>query len=337
MKNNEFLLYTRCMTYNHAHYITDTMNGFCIQQTTFPFVCVIVDDASTDGEPEVIEKYLQENFNLEEKAVARHEETDDYRLVFAQHKSNKNCYFAVIFLKYNHYLKKDKYPYYAEWADNVKYIAWCEGDDYWTDPYKLQKQMEFLEKHPDFSMCCHGADVLNETERRVDCRCEYMTTREYLPDDAFPTWQIPTASIVYRREQVDGFKVKKFENFVAGDVVLILKCMHVGRVWGMAEHMSVYRMNPGGATSSAETIASRLKMCEHYKALMVNFPKINKDYCHRYIAMVHYTNFRHAKTMREKLSSLFTAFVNKPSYVFRKMLRIKARPRADLFYQYYGQ
>ena len=66
MNNNNFLLYTRCMTYNHSSYIVDAMNGFCMQKTTFPFVNVIVDDASTDGEPEVIEQYLQENFNLDD-------------------------------------------------------------------------------------------------------------------------------------------------------------------------------------------------------------------------------------------------------------------------------
>ena len=141
-----------CETFNHAPYIEDAMNGFCMQQTTFPFVCTIVDDASTDGEQEVIRKYLQEHFDLEDNSVVRNEETDDYVLTFARHKTNSNCFFAVFYLKYNHYsIKKSKNPYLEEWHD-VKYIALCEGDDYWTDPLKLQKQVNFLEANPDYGM-----------------------------------------------------------------------------------------------------------------------------------------------------------------------------------------
>ena len=91
----DFLVCVECATYNHAPYILDAMNGFCMQQTTFPFVCIILDDASTDGEQEVIKNYLQENFDLQDKNVTRNEETDDYILTFAQHKSNRNCFFAM--------------------------------------------------------------------------------------------------------------------------------------------------------------------------------------------------------------------------------------------------
>ena len=92
-----------CFTYNQSPYILECLNGFTQQETTFPFVCTIVDDASTDGEQDVIKKYLEDNFNLDDHSVVRHEETDDYVLTFAQHKSNAYCYFAVLFLKYNHY------------------------------------------------------------------------------------------------------------------------------------------------------------------------------------------------------------------------------------------
>ena len=71
------------MTFNHAQYIEDALNGFTMQQTTFPYVCCIIDDASTDGEQEVIRNYLNEHFDLEDKMIARHEETDDYVLTFA--------------------------------------------------------------------------------------------------------------------------------------------------------------------------------------------------------------------------------------------------------------
>ena len=154
-----FKICVRCTTYNQSSYIEDALNGFTMQETNFPYVCTILDDASTDGEQEVIKKYLQEHFDLDNRSVVRNEETDDYVLTFAQHKTNRNCYFAVLFLKYNHYsIKKAKDQYIKEWLD-VKYIALCEGDDYWIDPYKLQKQVDYLESHPNCTMvCCKAAN-----------------------------------------------------------------------------------------------------------------------------------------------------------------------------------
>ena len=155
-----------CSTFNHVNYITDTMNGFTMQQTDFPFVCCILDDASTDGEQEVIRKYLEEHFDLEDKSVVRNEETNDYTLTFAQHKTNKNCYFAVLYLKYNHHnIKKPKDPYIAEWNDTVKYIALCEGDDYWTHQEKLQMQFDALEAHTDYSMICSRTKRFSVTQK----------------------------------------------------------------------------------------------------------------------------------------------------------------------------
>ena len=94
----DFKVSVRCMTYNQASYIVDALNGFCMQQTSFPYVCCILDDASTDGEQNVIRKYLEDYFDLNDNSVVKNEDTDDYLLTFAQHKSNRNCYFAVFYL-----------------------------------------------------------------------------------------------------------------------------------------------------------------------------------------------------------------------------------------------
>ena len=126
-----------CATFNHAPYITATLDGFCRQQTDFPFICVIIDDASQDGAQEAISRYLQEHFNEVTK-----EETGNYNLTLACHKVNANCHFAVFLLKKNHY-SQGKMPldYANRWKEHCSYVALCEGDDYWTDPHKLQKQI----------------------------------------------------------------------------------------------------------------------------------------------------------------------------------------------------
>ena len=254
MNNNNFLLYTRCMTYNHSSYIVDAMNGFCMQKTTFPFVNVIVDDASTDGEPEVIEQYLQENFNLDDSAVVRREETNDYRLVYAQHKTNKNCYFVVLYLKYNHYLKKDKQPYYAKWLNSSKYVAICEGDDYWTDPYKLQKQVDFLESHPDYSMCVHAAQwMIGENNEKDINGCNHLDERDLTVDEIIlhGGLYVATASTLYRTNAIPKGEERPIWWRMAdvGDYPLhIYAAMH-GKVHFYPEAMCVYRyQHPGSWT-----------------------------------------------------------------------------------------
>lgn len=163
----DYLVRVSCMTYNQANYIVDAMNGFTMQETTFPFVCCIVDDASTDGEQKVICQYLQENFDLEDKSNVRQEETDDYVLTFAHHKKNSNCFFAVFFLKYNHYrIKKSKTPYLAKWQ-STKYIAPCDGDDYWICSHKLQEQVDILESNPNVTLVHTSYNTVDKDKKAI--------------------------------------------------------------------------------------------------------------------------------------------------------------------------
>ena len=94
----EFPVCVICFTYNQSNYINDTLDGFCMQQTAFPFVCVILDDASTDGEQNVINDYMASHFRLDDQETLRRDETEDYVMLFAQHRENSNCYFSVYYL-----------------------------------------------------------------------------------------------------------------------------------------------------------------------------------------------------------------------------------------------
>ena len=79
-----------CFTYNQSRYIVDAMNGFTMQQTSFPFVCIVMDDASTDGETEVIKKYINQHFEVVDNMEVK-EDTDDYVMTLVRHKKNQNC------------------------------------------------------------------------------------------------------------------------------------------------------------------------------------------------------------------------------------------------------
>ncbi len=123
-----------CATFNHFPLIRDALNGFLMQETSFPFNIVIHDDASSDGTADVLREY--------EKRFPR--------------------IIQVIIQSTNLYsqgLRRDKFvkPYCKG-----RYIAWCEGDDYWLDPKKLQIQVGFLEENPDFVMSGHDAVVVDE-------------------------------------------------------------------------------------------------------------------------------------------------------------------------------
>ena len=173
----------------------------------------------------------------------------------------------------------------------------CEGDDYWTNPLKIQKQVDFLEANPEYSMCFHAAEIKNETTTRIITTCQNIEEKEYFTNDIFPGWVVPTASVVYRRSMVDSFPPLKNAHWIKyGDIVLFLKCTHVGRVWGMKNQMSVYRMTSNGAVvSQCLDPKSEEKVCNHYRFLMMNFPQLDKKWPSEYIAKYHYTMFRQTK------------------------------------------
>ena len=128
MNNIAFKVSVSCMTYNQSKYIEDAMNGFCMQKTDFPFVCTIVDDASTDGEQKIITTYLENHFATTDTDVSYKKETKFAYITFAQHKDNKNCYFVVLLLKENLYQKgqkQKKVQYINEWRKNAPYTALC--------------------------------------------------------------------------------------------------------------------------------------------------------------------------------------------------------------------
>jgi len=267
--SQNFTVYVSCMTFNQAPYIEDTMNGFCMQQTTFPYVAVIIDDASTDGESEIIQRYLQEHFDLE-APNALHEETDDYLLTFARHKANQNCFFAVYLLKYNFYsIKKSKESMFGRWGSNAPFVSICEGDDYWTDHNKLQQQVDFLESHPEYSMCFHDVDIKAEPGRERYDVFGKLEDRDYTGLENMITWSVPTCSMVMRCEMYHSRP--KNPKFTMGDNVLILHCSRNGKLRCIPKKMGVYRLTPTSWIGGQSSKVQRYKYISHYHGLIEEF------------------------------------------------------------------
>ena len=269
----------RCFTFNHAPYIVDAMNGFCMQQTNFPFVCTIIDDASTDGEQEVIHNYLQEHFDLKDDSITRNKETEDYIYCYVRHKTNHNCFFAVYYLKYNHYsIKKPKAPYIQEWCNSIKYIALCEGDDYWIIADKLQKQVDFLESHQEYGLIYTDYDEQHDikgtyTKSMINNgkRPKILSFEEHLIHKSY----IAPMSWLFRKEFKDvalnyhGPKSKDRSFIFALELFLHTK------VYYYNESMCVYRVHSGSATNQVNSSARFIYSRGVYKTQMYYLKKYN--------------------------------------------------------------
>lgn len=248
--NGKPIVCIRCLTYNHASYIEDAMKGFAMQHTTFPYLALIIDDASTDGEQEVIKSYLNENFNM---SNARKRETDEALFVEATHIKNQNCSFVVILLKRNYYqIKKSKTPLYAEWADHAKYIALCEGDDYWIDKNKLQEQVSFLESHPDYAMCYSGFETVDENGRPI-LRSNYekamrMSRSGDILLNLLVTNFILTCTTLFRNDVLTDYNNLHFK--YGHDYTLFLFAATKGKCEYFPQQMSAYRKTPTGAMAT---------------------------------------------------------------------------------------
>lgn len=272
---DDYQVLTLCTTYNQSKYIEDALNGFVMQKTNFPFVCVIIDDASTDGEQGVIKTFLEREFDFTEDNC---KETDDAQVIVAKHKTNTNCTFAVYFLKENHYsIKRSKDPYINPWREKCKYEAWCEGDDYWIEPLKLQKQYEILENNPDVSMVFHKAKILKEISCGGGARCTEVEDREYTATELYQNWNCQTASIFCR---LDYLKYPLKDDTYSGfDAYIIERCAHIGKVLGISEFMSVYRVQSNGMSYGNSGVRSLIMNGPQFRQSMaLNFPKIDKTF-----------------------------------------------------------
>lgn len=248
-----------CITYNQSLYILDTLNGFCIQQTKTPFICAIFDDVSSDGEQEVIRKYLIDNFDECDHSLSIDKETNDYELLYVRHKKNQNCYFAVFFLKYNHFsIKKQRLPYLLDLVD-VKYVAECEGDDYWIDPQKLQKQADILEKHPECTIAfCkvkdvskNGCDLKSTKPNGNYVNPGIITIKDYLKYQyGQGKWVFQTSSFFYRSCNItELFNTDFYKAYPVGDTALVTELLLKGDGYYIDDVCSCYRVQSGGHTS----------------------------------------------------------------------------------------
>lgn len=245
----KYMVATRCFTYEHAPYIEDTLRGFIMQETTFPVVFLIVDDGSSDGEQDILYNWANTNLVAEEVKSLWRKMSYGY-LAEGKLIGNPNSSFVILLLTDNHYrMKKPKLPYLADWLRVSKYHALCEGDDYWIYPLKLQWQFDFMEHHPDYSMCFTNA-LVNYDNIDLSARLFNQLSKdcEMKLADLLDKWICPTASILYRPSAMPLFPLK--DRVISGDWYLVLNCVVKGRVWGMKAVTACYRKTKSSVSMS---------------------------------------------------------------------------------------
>ncbi|MCQ2383824.1 MAG: glycosyltransferase [Paludibacteraceae bacterium] len=234
----KYMVMIKCFTYQHVNYIEDTLKGFVMQRTDFLFVAVVVDDCSTDGTADIVRKYAEQYPNI----------------------------IHAICLEENFYSQqKPKFPLYQDIANSSKYIALCEGDDYWTDPLKLQKQVDLLEADETLVACCTNCSVVDMTgdvveEKRILPVVRDNKSGRYSLRDFFDqSHQYPTLSVVYRNthKKEVAEKCKIMRNPYMGDWTLWIALLCFGNMYYLDEVTCAYRINPQSLTHDQSKINQR--------------------------------------------------------------------------------
>jgi glycosyltransferase involved in cell wall biosynthesis len=197
-----------CITYNHEPYIEDALEGFLIQETDFPFEILIHDDASTDRTADIIGQYEAAYPNLIKPI---------YQL---QNQWSKGIRPELINLK----------------RAKAKYIAFCEGDDYWTDPLKLQKQVDFLEANPKYGLLHTDGDfhytrngkVINNFIKKSGRKPNAVND----PYEAILRSEYPviTCSTMFRASLAKSIDYDNMPRFKMGDTFLWLELARQSKV-----------------------------------------------------------------------------------------------------------
>ena len=266
-RHEELMVTIRCLAYNHEPYIRQCLEGFVIQKTNFRFEAIVHDDASTDGTAAIIREYAEKYPDIIKPIF----ETENQY-------SKRNGSIRRIMNEHTH----------------GKYVALCEGDDYWVDPMKLQKQVDFLEKNPEYVLSHTGFEYLQDgikssltgrdkvntnlsiLNSEEDLRCAILDGNRYV---------VQTVSVVIR-ENMYRKALNELEEcrhkFMMGDTPLWVTLLSFGRFHFLSDVTSYYRLHINSAChkkSLKEKLRFDLSCMEMsvYMSKKYNLPEIVKN------------------------------------------------------------
>ncbi len=252
-----------CNVYNQENYVRDALEGFVMQQTNFTFEVLVHDDASTDHTADIVREYEQKYPEL----------------------------IKPIYQTENQYSKFDRTIRRLQAARaKGKYIALCEGDDYWTDPLKLQKQYDFMENNPEYTLCGCSTAWLNMlsgemvTTRGLSNEDRDITLEEFLS----PKHRRPFTTVSFFLK-ADIWKSLPAWGFPVGDLPLTYYAAMNGKVRMLSDVMCVYRWRALGSwTKQNDNDRVRANNCSK---MIVGLENMDRD-----------TNFKYHELIQRKIS-----------------------------------
>ena len=249
MKNK--IVSINCITYNHEKYIAKAIESFLMQKTNFDFEIIIGEDCSTDNTRKIVEEYVERY-------------PDKIRMITAE----KNVGARKNVLRIHE-------------ASVGKYIAVCEGDDYWIDPYKLQKQVDYMENNPGCTMTFHNAEKINDISNKSEgvMLDSNIKSKQCGISEIIDLRFIPTASIVYRKYTKDNLP-KWYMTAIVGDLPSNLIVTSYGYAYYINEVMSVYRVGNSNSAMARwivnqQNISDKIEHCKRFIEIYDNFNKFD--------------------------------------------------------------
>jgi glycosyltransferase involved in cell wall biosynthesis len=242
------LVSARIITYNQAPYIARTIDGVLQQKTNFPVELVIGEDCSTDGTKEIVEEY-QKNYS------------DRIRIITSE---------ANVGMRTNGLRSGN--------ACRGKYIAFCDGDDYWHDPDKLQRQVDYLENHPDCGLVYSSYDVVFSTSRRkISDYIKYRrwkmpdnpTVADFINGNRAVSGGILTSTIMLRKNIRDRLvesdpDLYQSTRFYRGDTQLWAEMAHLSRIHFISDSLVTYNVltQSAGRTGNDFVKSSKIQISD---------------------------------------------------------------------------
>ena len=264
-----------CATYNHEKYIKEALDGFLKQKTSFAVEYIIRDDASTDHTADILREY----------------------------ENKYPGFFTVIYEKENQW-NKGIIPYFSQKVileTKSKYVAFCEGDDYWCDENKLQKQVDLMEKNSNASFCVHANYELNDKTGKLKEKHPFIKDGFLSVEDVMlePYGMPATCSMLMRTSMIKQYPIYDLVCPV-GDRNRRMFLIDKGPALYIDEAMSVYRVNNstsfGGKLYDYE---KSMSLVEHMNSFFDSFNEYTNYKYEKYIALLkerelisHYTRFK---------------------------------------------
>ena len=272
------------ITYKHEQFIAKAIEGILMQKCDFEVELIIADDCSPDKTEEKVFQIIKNH-------------PKNSWIKYTKHKTNKG-----MISNFNWVLNQCK----------GKYIAMCEGDDYWTDPLKLQKQVDFLEKNEEYSACFHDVEIVNKDNKPLENKnnheIKYIDNQtDFDFDDfLFRGNHIHTPSVVFRAKNIENFILP---NVVKGDYFLHLHNAYNGKIKRFEAKMAAYRVHLGGVFSLKQKNMSSKESFNFWRKQLNGYYHILKNY---------------------KLNLKQKRFINKAIYSLINILRIYAFQDNDI-------